>query len=199
MEITECGKLVIADARLAVFDEYNLIERSCLLPSWAILVAEGILSVRRLGLLTTIALAFAVAFLSIIIAQRGNPNVPTPNPPSALQSVEGKLSIQSIDDLIVGAHRIILCGVAFEKPQSMRAMVTEAARRDYQGLALICKRVGTGTPCDGNVASKFGAAIVVQCFMPGGLDLATKLVQDGILCGKPAQAGTTYKPCQLSD
>ncbi|MER8871740.1 hypothetical protein NKI04_17700 [Mesorhizobium sp. M0814] len=118
-----------------------------------------------------------------------------PKPAAALEPFEGKLTVQSIDDLRVAGRKIVLCGVAFTRPQSMRAMVTEAARRDYQGLALTCKPVGTGTPCDGNVAPKFGDAVVVQCLTSAGTDLAAKLVEAGILCGQPAQAGSTYKSC----
>jgi hypothetical protein len=120
---------------------------------------------------------------------------PAQKPVAKLERFEGKLAFQSIDDLRVGGRRILLCGAAFTKPQSMRAMATEAARRDYQGLALKCRPVGVGTPCDGNVASKFGDALVVQCFTPDGADLAAKLIQGGILCGQPTQAGTTYAPC----
>ncbi|WP_077381238.1 hypothetical protein [Mesorhizobium prunaredense] len=105
------------------------------------------------------------------------------------------LSKIEVYDLRVAGRKIVLCGVAFTKPQSLRAIVTDAARRDYQGLALTCKPVGKGTPCDGNIASKLGDAIVVQCLTPDGADLAAKLAENGILCGQPAQAGSTYKSC----
>lgn len=153
------------------------------------------MSPKKIGLLALVALAFAVGFF-VIILEKGTPvRSQRPKPQAALEPFDGKLSIQAVDDLRVAGRKILLCGVAFTKPRSMRAMLTEAARRDYQGLALTCKPVGTGTPCDGKVASKFGGAIVVQCLTSDGTDLAAKLAENGILCGQPAQAGSTYKSC----
>jgi hypothetical protein len=153
------------------------------------------LSFKQISLLALVALVFAIGFFAIIV-KKGTPVRPqTPKPQAALEPFDGKLSIQAIDDLRVAGRKIVLCGVAFTKPRSMLAMVTEAARRDYQGLALTCKPVGKGTPCDGNVASKFGDAIVVQCLTSDGTDLAAKLAETGILCGQPVQAGSTYKSC----
>lgn len=154
------------------------------------------MSFKKIGLLSLLALAFGISFLSIILIQKNQPNAPALRPSASFDVFSGKLTIPAIDDLRVGSRKILLCGVAFAKPQSIRAMVTEVARRDYQGLALTCKPVGKGTPCDGNVASKFGDAIVVQCLTPDGADLAAKLAENGILCGQPAQAGSTYKSCQ---
>lgn len=146
-------------------------------------------------MLAFMALAFAGGFLFIAVNKGTSIRAPAAKPIAALIPFDGKLSVQSIDDLRVASRKIVLCGVAFAKPQSMRALATEAVRRDYQGLALTCKPVGTGTPCDGNVAPKFRDAIVVQCLTSDGTDLAAKLVDTGILCGQPAQAGSTYKPC----
>lgn len=153
------------------------------------------LSLKKIGLLALVALAFAVGFFVLIVEKGTNIRSQPPKPQAALEPFDGKLVVQAIDDLRVGNHQILLCGVAFTKPQSMRAMVTEVARRDYQGLALACKPVGTGTPCDGNIASTFGDATVVQCFTSDGTDLAAKLIEKGILCGQPAQSGSVYKPC----
>ncbi|BCH18244.1 MULTISPECIES: hypothetical protein [unclassified Mesorhizobium] len=153
------------------------------------------MSFKKISLLALLALAFAVGFFAIIV-EKGTPRRPQPpKPQAAIEPFDGKLFIQAIDDLRVGNRKIVLCGVAFTKPQSLRAMVTDTARRDYQGLALTCKPVGMGTPCDGNVASKFGDAIVVQCLTSDGTDLAARLAENGILCGQPAQAGSTYKSC----
>lgn len=146
-------------------------------------------------MLAFIALAFAGGFLFIVINKGTNIRAPAPKPVAALAPFAGKLGVQSVDDLRVAGRKIVLCGVAFAKPQSMRAMVTEAVRRDYQGLALTCKPVGMGTPCDGNMAPKFRDSVVVQCLTSDGTDLAAKLVEAGILCGQPAQAGSTYKSC----
>jgi hypothetical protein len=151
------------------------------------------LSFKKISLLS---LPWRLRLASLPSLKKGRLFVRTPRPQAALEPFDGKLSIQAIDDLRVAGRKIVLCGVAFSKPRSIRAMVTEAAaRRDYQGLALTCKPVGKGTPCDGNVASRFGDAIVVQCLTS---DLAAKLAENGILCGQPAQAGSTYKSC-LSD
>ncbi|TJU89837.1 MAG: hypothetical protein E5Y15_01525 [Mesorhizobium sp.] len=153
------------------------------------------MSFKKLSLLALLCLAFAVGFFAIIV-EKGTPRrPPPPKPQAAIEPFDGKLFIQAVDDLRVGKRKIVLCGVAFTKPGSMRALVTEAARRGYQGVALTCKPVGMGTPCDGNVATKFGDAIVVQCLTSDGADLAAKLAENGILCGQPAQAGSTYKSC----
>ena len=151
------------------------------------------MSFRKIGLLALVVLVFAVGFMAIIMKQKGAP--PPPKPVAVVQPFDGKLNIQSIDDLRVGGRKILLCGAAFTKPQALRQLITQAARRDYQGLAVTCKPVGAGTPCDGNVASRFGDALVVQCLMPDGADLAARLTQGGMLCGQPAQAGDAYKPC----
>ncbi|TIT21307.1 MAG: hypothetical protein E5W70_17490 [Mesorhizobium sp.] len=153
------------------------------------------MSIGKMAVLAFMALAFAGGFLFIVINKGTNIRAPAPKPVAVLTSFDGKLAVQSIDDLRVAGRKIVLCGVAFTKPQSMRKMVTEAVRRDYQGLPLTCKPVGTGTPCDGNVAPKFRDAVVVQCLTSDGTDLAAKLVEAGILCGQPAQAGSTYKSC----
>ncbi|RWN02132.1 MAG: hypothetical protein EOR84_04635 [Mesorhizobium sp.] len=120
---------------------------------------------------------------------------PPAKPQAAIEPFDGKLFIQAVDDLRVGNRKIVLCGVAFTKSQSLRAIVTDAARRDYQGLALTCKPVGMGTPCDGNVATKFGDAIVVQFLTSDGADFGRQLAENGILCGQPAQADSTYRSC----
>ncbi|MES0068051.1 hypothetical protein NKJ73_19800 [Mesorhizobium sp. M0074] len=153
------------------------------------------MSIGKIAALAFTALAFAGGFLFVVINKGTNIRAQAPKPAAALTSFDGKLDVQSIDDLRVASRKIVLCGVAFAKPPSMRVMVTESMRRDYQGLALTCKPVGLGTPCDGNVAPKFRDAVVVQCLTSDGTDLAAKLVEAGILCGQPAQAGSTYKSC----
>ncbi|MER9579499.1 hypothetical protein NKJ36_31210 [Mesorhizobium sp. M0142] len=152
------------------------------------------MSIKKVGLLGLITLVFAAGFLGLVTVQRDSSRA-LPKPSITPERLEGTLFIQTIDDLRVGGHKILLCGVAFSRPPSMRGMVTDAARRDYQGLAVTCKPVGTGTPCDGNAAPKFGDALVVQCFTPDGSDLAAKLVESGVMCGQMAQAGATYKRC----
>ncbi|MER8963405.1 hypothetical protein [Mesorhizobium sp. M0701] len=142
-----------------------------------------------------IALAFTGGFLILIINKGTNLRSLAPKPIPALTPFDGKLVVKSIDDLRIANRKIVLCGVAFTKSQSMRSLVTEAMRRDYQGLALTCKPVGAGTPCDGNIGPKFRDAVVVQCLTSEGRDLAADLVEAGILCGQPAQAGSTYKAC----
>ncbi|MFA6031724.1 MAG: hypothetical protein WC889_02355 [Myxococcota bacterium] len=153
------------------------------------------MSIRLAALLSVVACLFAAGFLAIIVAQRNNQSAPRPKAAVQLASFAGSLNVQSIDDLRVGGRKVLLCGAAFTKPRSMRDLVTEAARQNYQGLALNCKPVGTGTPCDGNMAPTFEDTMVVQCFTSDGVDLASTLARDGFLCGQPSQAGATYKPC----
>ncbi|RWO01700.1 hypothetical protein [Mesorhizobium sp.] len=154
------------------------------------------MSIKKVGLLVLIAVVFGAGFLSIIVAKKNKLRPPAPAP--VLQPFVGKFDIHAVDDLWAGGLRIVLCGAEFSKPQEMRAMMTAAARRDFQGLDVTCKPVGSGTPCDGNVAARFRGAFVVQCFTSDGADLAERLVSKGILCGLPAQAGPTYKPCSPS-
>ncbi|MER8548335.1 hypothetical protein NKH41_21820 [Mesorhizobium sp. M1169] len=153
------------------------------------------MSIGKVPILALIALAFVGAFLLIIVNKGTNRFAPVPKPVAALTPFDGKLAIESVDDLRVAGRKIVLCGAAFTKPQSMRVLATAAMRRDYQGLALRCKPVGVGTPCDGNVAPNFRDAAVVQCLTSDGTDLAAKLIEAGILCGLPAQAGSAYKSC----
>lgn len=151
------------------------------------------MSIRSMVFLATTTVLFGAGFLGIIVMQRGSP--PPARPVAVLKPFDGKLAIPSIDDLHVGGRKVLLCGAAFSRPQAMRALVTEAARRNYQGLILTCNPVGAGTPCDGKIASRVGDTLVVQCLTAEGEDLATMLTQGGILCGQPVQAGATYKPC----
>lgn len=146
----------------------------------------------KLVAIPVIGLVFAVGFMAVILSQRGNPRPP---PHATLSPFTGRLTIPSIDDLRVGGRKIVLCGVASTKPQALRELVTEVARRDFQGMVLNCKPVGSGTPCDGKTGARLGDALVVQCSMPDGRDLAADLTQRGLLCGQPAQAGDTYPGC----
>ncbi|MER8395454.1 hypothetical protein NKH10_26890 [Mesorhizobium sp. M1340] len=96
------------------------------------------MSIGKMAVFAFIALAFAGGFLFIVINKGTNIRAPAPKPMEVLTSFDGTLAVQSIDDLRVAGRKIVLSGVVFTKPQSMRATVTEAVRRDYQGLALTC-------------------------------------------------------------
>ncbi|OWK21373.1 hypothetical protein AJ88_22820 [Mesorhizobium amorphae CCBAU 01583] len=137
-------------------------------------------------------LVFAVGFMAVIVSQRDKPR---PKPRVTLSPFTGHLNIPSIDDLRVGGRKIVLCGAASTKPLALRDMVTEAARRDFQGMILNCKPVGSGTPCDGKTGASLGDAVVVQCLMPDGGDLAAVLTQRGLLCGQLEQVGAIYRAC----
>lgn len=149
-------------------------------------------TMNKLVAIPAVGLMFAVGFLAVISSQRDRPRPP---PRATLSPFTGHLNIPSIDDLRVGGRKIVLCGAASTKPQALRELVTEAARRDFQGIVLNCRPVGAGTPCDGKTGSRLGDALVVQCSMPDGRDLAADLTQRGLLCGQPAQAGDTYPGC----
>jgi hypothetical protein len=147
------------------------------------------------GIGILIVSAFAVGFLAIIVmqrdtqrsaAQQGNP-VPKP--------FEGTLAVYAIDDLRVANRRIALCGTAPPRPSSVWSLAAESMRRDFRGIALSCKPVGSGTPCDGKTGAQLGQAIVVQCLMPDGADLAAVLAQKGLLCGQAPIVGSLYKNC----
>lgn len=146
----------------------------------------------KLVAIPVIGLVFAVGFMAVILSQRGNPR---PQPHATLSPFTGHLNIPSIDDLRVGGRKIVLCGAASTKPQALRELVTEVARRDFQGMVLNCKPVGSGTPCDGKTGARLGDAMVVQCLTPDGGDLAAVLTQRGLLCGQPSQIEATYRAC----
>ncbi|WP_095204559.1 hypothetical protein [Mesorhizobium carmichaelinearum] len=139
-----------------------------------------------------VGLVFVVGFMAVIVSQKGRPRPP---PYVTLSPFTGHLNIPSIDDLRVGGRKIVLCGAASTKPMALRGMVTDAARRDFQGMVLNCKPVGSGTPCDGKTGTMLGDAVVVQCLMPDGGDLAAVFTQKGLLCGQPGQIGAIYKAC----
>jgi hypothetical protein len=151
-------------------------------------------SLKKLAFSALAILGFVAAFTALFTTQknRARPRAPAP---AVLAPIEGKLDIRSIDDIRVGGHKILLCGVTFARSPSMRALVTEAAHRDYQGEPVTCKRVGAGTPCDGKMAAKFGDSIVVQCMIAGDVDLATRFSDRDFLCDVPAQSGGRYKAC----
>lgn len=153
------------------------------------------MSIKSVGLLALVALTFVVCFLVIVVERGIDLGARMPKPAAAVEPFEGRLAVQSIEDLRVAGLKIVLCGVAFTQPHSLRTLAFEVLRRDYQGLTLTCRPVGMGTPCDGNVSSKFDDAVVVQCLTADGTDVAAKLVEAGILCGQPSQAGSTYKSC----
>lgn len=149
---------------------------------------------RWIAVMAVALVMFAVGFLFIIVTQRDRQSI-SPKRVAVLQSVNGSLNITSIDDLRVGNRKVVLCGAIFTRPQALRTMVTEAARRDFQGLMVNCKPVGAGTPCDGKTGSRLGDAAVVQCFTLDGVDLALALTQKGLLCGQFAQVGSAYREC----
>ena len=152
------------------------------------------MSLKKAAFLGLAILSFVAVFMAVLMAQKNRPRPQKPAP-VALASIEGKLDIRSIDDIRVGGRKILLCGVAFAKPRSMRALVTEAARRDYQGKAVKCRPVGAGTPCDGKTAAKFDGSTIVQCMTAAGVDLAAEFSERGFLCDVPAQSGGHYKAC----
>lgn len=67
-----------------------------------------------------IALAFAGGFLFIVINKGTNIRAPAPKPVAVLTSFNGKLAVQSIDDLRVGDRKIVLRGVALPSPLNAR-------------------------------------------------------------------------------
>lgn len=169
-----------------------LLDMDSVAPSGLRLIRGLWRSMNKFIAIPVVALVFAVGFMAVIVSQRGK--LP-PLRSAALSPFTGKLAVPSIDDLRVGGRKIVLCGAASTKPLALRNMVTEAARRDFQGLVLNCKPVGSGTPCDGKTGARLGDAVVVQCFVPDGDDLAAVLTQRGLLCGQPSQIGTTYRAC----
>ncbi|MER8967704.1 hypothetical protein NKI25_18615 [Mesorhizobium sp. M0808] len=149
---------------------------------------------RKLWFIAFFAL-FATGFL-VVISRMGVDVRHVEVEPAAPKPMTGRLTVRSLDDMSLYTTyytKIVLCGVEPRPGVSARDAAT--AVQTFQGNTLTCKPVGLGTPCDGRTAPKFNGAIVVQCFLPDGTDLAAKLVEIGLLCGLPAQAGGTYKAC----
>jgi hypothetical protein len=151
------------------------------------------MALKKTAFLALALIVFAAGFTALLMAQRDKPRAARP---AAVQApIEGKLDIRAIDDLRVGGAKILLCGVSATRPRAMRGLLTEAARRDYQGRPVSCRRIGAGTPCDGNVAAKFGDATVVQCLTAEGVDIAAAFSAAGYLCDVPGQSGGAYTAC----
>lgn len=139
-------------------------------------------------------LAFAAVFTTVLFSQRDQKRAPKPKV-AVLTPIEGKLDIRAVDDIRVNGRKILLCGVAFTKSASMRDLMTETAKRDFQAKPVTCKRIGSGTPCDGNVAATFGDRIVAQCITADGVDIADAFSKAGYLCDLPGQSGGHYAAC----
>lgn len=157
------------------------------------------MSLKKVGLLAFFLLLFAGGTLWMLQNRRDARKLASENYRAALQAPKpfnGALWLRGLDDFRVGHHKVVMCGTALTKSQAMREMALATARQDIQGKQVKCKPVGTGTPCDGKTATKFGDAIVVQCFLPDGTDLASRLIEVGLLCGLPAHAGSAYTSCQ---
>ena len=150
---------------------------------------------RKWILVGALASVFALGFLTVIVSQRDTRQAASRQVVASLKPLRGNLAIYAINDLRVGNSRIVLCGTSPPNLQSVWALATEAARREFRGVVVSCNPVGLGTPCDGKTGAKLGAAIVVQCLMSDGADLATALTEKGLLCGQPSIVGSQYKPC----
>ena len=148
----------------------------------------------RLGIIALGVVMFSGAFLGLIRYQQAT-RVLANAPPAKPVSLAGKLDVHTADDLRVAGRRIRLCGVTVNAPASIRNMVTDAIKREFQGMDLTCAGVGAGTPCDGQLASAPDGAVVVQCRDKDGRDIAALLVERRLFCGNPAQAGQAYAAC----
>ncbi len=139
-------------------------------------------------------LAFATLFTVVLFSQRDRSRAPRPRE-AVLTPIAGKLDIRAIDDIRVNGQKLVLCGVSYTRPASMRDLMTETARRDFQSRDVTCKRIGAGTPCDGNTAATFGGRIVAQCITSDGVDIADAFSKAGYLCDLPGQSGGHYTAC----
>ncbi|WP_157385500.1 hypothetical protein [Mesorhizobium sp. STM 4661] len=152
------------------------------------------MSSKRIAILGFCLLLFAGAFFAVLQGMGTKSYPDRQKPREALTAFSGYFTVRSIDDLWIGTTRIILCGV--ESNPVARTTATMTARKDFQGKTLNCRPVGMGTPCDGKIPAKYGKSVIAQCFLPDGTDVAARLVDAGLVCGLPAQAGSTYKACR---
>ena len=150
-------------------------------------------SLRSIPLAILGALLLAAGFLWLALDRKAPPRQPTSR--AMVQPLEGRLDIRSLDDIRVGGSRVILCGVVNGRPAALGDILTDAARRHFQGQTVTCRPVGSGTPCDGRAASTFGGVMVAQCTTADGRDIAAELAAQQILCDLPAQSGGHYTAC----
>lgn len=148
----------------------------------------------RLGIIALGIVLFSGAFLGLIRFQQAG-RAPSNAPPAKPVNLLGKLDVRAADDLRVAGRRIRLCGVTVNAPAAIRDMVTDAIKREVQGIDVACAGVGAGTPCDGQLAAAPDGAVVVQCRDKDGRDIAALLVERRLFCGNPAQAGQAYPAC----
>jgi hypothetical protein len=154
------------------------------------------MSARNASLLALAALCFATLMLFLLVGREheraGQGDAAAAKP---AVTFNGKLDIRTLADLRVGGRKVLLCGVAFSRPASMEPFMRERARRAFQGTEVACVQVGGGTPCDGRAAPSFNGAIVAQCHMKDGSDLAARLADSGFVCDAPEQSGGAYHAC----
>ena len=110
-------------------------------------------------------------------------------------SFQGRLSIRSMENIMVGGYRVVLCGVSSRRVGALQGLIVQTVRKEYEQLMVSCKTVGNGTPCDGRSTNKAGSSLIVQCVTPSGSDLALEFSERGFLCDEPTQSGGRYKAC----
>ncbi|SMH40780.1 hypothetical protein [Mesorhizobium australicum] len=153
-------------------------------------------SMRNNTLITAITatMLFGIAMTYMVSRANQYTTKTTPPIPSEPLYIEGRLSIESVEDLSVAGHRIRLCGVAFVRAVELRPLVLEAMKREFEGKTVTCRQVGAGTPCDGRSAPSFQRSSVMQCFI-GETDVAQALAERKLLCDVAALSGGRYPGC----
>jgi hypothetical protein len=98
--------------------------------------------------------------------------------PAAGQDLQGAGRVIDALRLWVGPTKVRLCGITMEVSSEMLGRDGRPPRtlEDFvQHKTITCKRVGSGTPCDGRMPAVEHGHAVAQCFVDG-IDIVSSLI-----------------------
>ena len=120
----------------------------------------------------------------------------TPVAAHAQSVIEGPATVIDGDGLMIGDTEIRLCGIDAPEIVVGRASFFGRVAKSHleklvAGKTIVCKPVGTGTPCDGTPPRSRNRTNA-QCF-DGDTDLAMQMVKDGMATDWEKFSGGHYK------
>lgn len=152
--------------------------------------------------LVTGAGALAAGLIIYAVATSGPPTAPVNSEPEVrekITGIKGPLNVIDVDSFVVAGTAVDLCGVRFTRNPSLKRMISENVRAQYNGKFVRCSAVNSRdntTPCDGRAPTRVGKSIIAQCLIDGETDLAAELSAKGYLCDFPAHSGGVYTECK---